>query len=389
MKQQIENKITYLMQIPPPSHGAAVINKKIFDSTIINAGLQKSLIPINFVNDLKQIGKISPTKFTKLISLSIKLITTFIKFKPTYIYFTCNCTGVAFFRDWCLIFLIKIFKKKLILHFHGKGIAEKSKSIFYRVLYQLAFNNTSLIFISKQVMQNECDNLSLKNTNLYYVENGIDSINMLPTHKNNTVVNLLFLSTLMPSKGLYILIDSIAKIKTKTHFFHLNIVGGTMDNNEIKKICSRIDKLQLNQYITLRGAAYGEKKYPYFSEADIFIHPTLNDNFPLVLLEAMQFSLPIISTIEGGIPDIIVDNITGFLVAKNNVADLTEKLILLIENPALREKLGKAGQQRFQQKFKTEHFEKNLRQVLQTIIATNKGLETSTRNKENDQALPL
>lgn len=74
----------------------------------------------------------------------------------------------------------------------------------------------------------------------------------------------------------------------------------------------------------------------------------------------MEYGLPVVSTNEGGIPDIVVDGETGYTVEKRNpetLADAIEKLIL---NPQLMLQMGKAGRKRFEEKFTELQFEKTM-----------------------------
>ncbi len=63
----------------------------------------------------------------------------------------------------------------------------------------------------------------------------------------------------------------------------------------------------------------------------------------LVLLEAMQYSLPVVSTPEGAIPDVVDDGVTGFLVPQRDTSALADKLEVLIKDPDLRVKNGSRG----------------------------------------------
>jgi glycosyltransferase involved in cell wall biosynthesis len=129
----------------------------------------------------------------------------------------------------------------------------------------------------------------------------------------------------------------------------------------------KLQEIGLTNHVHYIGKKYGNEKDAIFSNSDIFVHPTLNDCFPLVLLEAMKNSLPIVSTFEGGIPDIVNDNITGFLVPRNDASALAEKLELLISNPDLRLEMGKEGRKKFEKEFKLEKFEERLIEILLVI----------------------
>ncbi len=111
-----------------------------------------------------------------------------------------------------------------------------------------------------------------------------------------------------------------------------------------------------------------EKKISELQKADIFVFPTFNEAFPLVLLEASQFSLPVISTFEGGIPDIVVDGKTGFLVKSQNPEMLAEKISILLNNSNLRIEMGRNAYERFINNFTIDIFEKNMLKTFNSIL---------------------
>lgn len=93
-----------------------------------------------------------------------------------------------------------------------------------------------------------------------------------------------------------------------------------------------------------------------------------NECFSLVLLEAMEHGLPCISTTEGGIPGIVDDGKTGFLVPKHDVAALADKIQLLLNDSVLRSNMGKAGREKFEKEFTLEVFEKRMTWILEHIV---------------------
>ena len=108
----------------------------------------------------------------------------------------------------------------------------------------------------------------------------------------------------------------------------------------------------------------------FWKDADIFVFPTYyhNECFPLVILEAMEQGLPVISTNEGGIPDIIDNGNYGYTVEKNNPIDLASAIERLLKEPELRNSMREAGRRRFEEKFTEEVFEKKMRECLEKAI---------------------
>jgi len=164
-------------------------------------------------------------------------------------------------------------------------------------------------------------------------------------------------------------LEACKKLSEKGIDFRCDFIGGEGDitHSDINK---RIKKNSLQDRVKYLGKKFNEAKNQAFEKADIFAFPTFypNECFPLVLLEAEQFCLPIISTFEGGIPDIIEEGKTGFLIPQKNVCALVEKLEKLIRNPELAREMGNAGKTKFEKEFTLEKFEKRMCDILKNKI---------------------
>ena len=91
------------------------------------------------------------------------------------------------------------------------------------------------------------------------------------------------------------------------------------------------------------------------------------ETFGLVLLEAMQYSLPIISTPEGGIPDVIDDRV-GFLVEQRNSTALADKMQYLIEHPDIGREMGKRGRLKYEREYTLSVFERRFVHILNEML---------------------
>jgi len=123
-------------------------------------------------------------------------------------------------------------------------------------------------------------------------------------------------------------------------------------------------------YVNYLGTKFDQEKEDEYATADIFAFPTFyhNECFPLVLLEAMQHKLPIVTTFEGGIPDIVEDEVTGFLVIQKDVEKFANRLELLIRNSKLRHSMGIAGRKKYEKEYVLDIFVLKLLNILRQII---------------------
>ncbi|MEJ7683894.1 MAG: glycosyltransferase family 4 protein [Segetibacter sp.] len=213
---------------------------------------------------------------------------------------------------------------------------------------------------------------------MFFCPNGIPLIGdsntkILSKEKINDNLNfspcLLFLSNMIIEKGVLVLIEACKILKEKAIKFECHFVGAWTDISE-EEFNNKILNNDLTNYIFSHGKKYNNEKLYFYNSADIFVFPTFyhNECFPLVLLEAMQFKLPIVSTNEGGIAEIISDGVTGFIVPKNNASELAKKLELLINKMELRLQMGMAGKDRYENCFTLERFENRLSDILKQAI---------------------
>jgi len=360
----------------------------IKESTKLNNNFTCNYINLLASISIAESGIISINKILTFGITWFKLLISIIRKRPQLCYFALSTTGAAFFKDFFLIALLKVFRIKLIYHLHNKGINLHKHKLIYRFCYNIAFKKTKVIILSKRLYSDiesfvpEC--------NVYICPNGIidqgsncksdilskktkilslDNIDLCKQQRqvSNEVVKILFLSNLIESKGVYLLLDACAILMEKQIPFECNFVGGEGDIS-FSQFHERVINLKLSKYVNYLGKQYGNDKNNIFSDSDIFVFPSYYETFGLVNLEAMQHSKPIISTIEGGIPDIVEDRLTGFLIPPKDVIILADKLEILIRNPDLRKIMGNAGRKKYEQEFTLEIFENRLNNILHQVI---------------------
>ena len=114
------------------------------------------------------------------------------------------------------------------------------------------------------------------------------------------------------------------------------------------------------------GVKLNQDKWDFFYQADIFCFPTFfeSESFGNVLLEAMMFELPIVSTKWRGIPELVQDNINGLLANPNDSTDLAKKLSQLIQEPDKRLILGKNGRKKYLEMYTLDKHIQRMNEVL-------------------------
>lgn len=377
----MNKSILFLLHIPPPVHGSSVVGFLIKHSLSINITFRCTYINLLVSKNVADSGIVNFNKVFGFIFTWLKILISILRKRPRVCYLALTTTGAAFFKDLLLVTLLKIFKIKRVYHLHNKGVRLHQTKIFNRICYNYVFQDAEVILLSKLLYPDVQD--FVPESKVHICPNGIPDQLTISKFQiknfqqclaeerqnldNRNVVRVLFLSNLIESKGVFVLLEACALLKKKMVLFECIFVGGEGDIT-ISQFKSRVNQLEIGNYISYLGEKYGEEKYSVLAKSDIFAFPTYYETFGLVNLEAMQYYLPIVSTFEGGIPDIVEDGITGFLIPRRNAEALAEKLELLIKNPYLRQQMGASGRKKYEREFTLKIFELRLKEILQLVL---------------------
>lgn len=360
-----KSKVLFLLHLPPPIHGSSLVGNWIKESQKINENFECRYIDLLASSSVDKSGKISVTKLIGALQTFFKLLYQLIFFKPLICYFALTGTGMGFYRDVLLTSIIRVFGVSRLYHLHNKGISEFSKNTINDVLYKFLFQNSKIVILSEYLYFDIEKYVPFKDTSVCF--NGVPdtSFGGKQLNRNAQTCRILFFSNLIESKGIYVLLEALSILKNEGVKFDLTIVGGEGDISSIH-LQDKISDLELEDCCRYLGKMFDKEKEKIFTSSDLFVFPTYYELecFPLVLLEAMQYSLPVISTFEGGIRDIVIENETGILVKQKDIHSLASAIKLLVEKPELRIKMGKAGRLRYEERFTISHFENKLYSIL-------------------------
>lgn len=361
----MKNRILFILHLPPPIHGAAMVGKYIHDSSTINQTFNCHYCNLTLAKNLQDIGKGGLKKLLDFIRQLWKIHQEVKRVHPNLCYVTPNAKGGAFYKDFVIIMMLKAMGQKVAIHYHNKGVATRQHKFLDNLLYKNFFKDLKVILLAEPLYQDISK--YVKRENVSICPNGIPTKEIIPIKISHPDFNILFLSNMMKEKGVWDLIEACRLLKEKGKKFHCDIVGRWSDITEID-FYTQIKKYDLEQYITAHGAKYGDEKNIFFQKADIFVLPTHNECFPLVLLEAMEQGIACISTSEGGISAIIQEGKTGYIIDKQKPQILAEKIEHLIEHPEICKIMGQAGKKRFEQEFTLNRFESQISKILENII---------------------
>jgi len=174
-------------------------------------------------------------------------------------------------------------------------------------------------------------------------------------------LKIIFAGRVEKSKGIYELIKAVRDLEVS-----LKIAGDGSLFDEIKEY---IRKEKLDNKITLLGKLKYSDLVEFYKEADILVSPSLRvEGFPMSIVEAMGFYLPIITTKLGGNQDAVVENKNGFLIIPSDVQDLMEKINYFNKYPEKIKEFGINSRNYALQKYSFSVMLEKYQKVINTLI---------------------
>lgn len=235
--------------------------------------------------------------------------------------------------------LTKLFGKKLIVHLHSSG-PEYSVGGQYKELYNYSFANADKVIALSRMWKDEIKNAyNLPDRKIDILYNPCPIVN--PSEPNEREKYILFAGTLTHRKGYDDLIKAFSQVASRFPEWRLKLAG----NGEIEKGKQLATELGVNDKVDFLGWINGSKKDEAFRKASIYCLPSYSEGFPMGVLDAWAYHLPVVTTPVGGIPDVAIDGENLLLFNPGDTSELSAALSALMESSTLRTHLTTASEQ--------------------------------------------
>lgn len=261
------------------------------------------------------------------------------------------------FRKISFFKIAKLFGKKTVVHLHlGTQVDEVWNS-----LYQTMFEQCDCGILLAESIKNAVAKHVRNNDKLKVVYNPCPIITDIATCKKKN--HILFAGTLYEGKGYLDLIRAFAKIASRHPDWKIVLAG----NGEEERARNLAIELGIANQVELLGWVNGEAKHRAYSEAKILCLPSYAEGFPMTVLDAWAYGLPVVTTPVGGIPDVAIDGENMLLFQPGDINTLEEKLDLVITDEALRSKLTASSKKMAAEKFNLNTISDQIAEIYKSL----------------------
>lgn len=383
-------KILFIMHMPPPVHGAAMVGQFIHDSELINKTFDCHYVNMAVAEKLEDVGKGGWHKVKGIFHKLMEIRRAVKSVKPDMVYITPNSAGAPFYKDFITVMMLKMMKQHIVMHFHNKGVATRQDRWLDNWMYRRYFKDVKLILLADALYHDV--KKYIVRSQVFICPNAIPEISMASERvslqretmksggilSRSAVPHILWLTNIMRTKGIMEYLSALKLLKEKGVTFQADFVGGLTKEMSGEEFDTALTTLGLNDSCVYHGPKYGNDKYVYFRDADIFVLPSYTEALPVSILEAMQFALPVVASNVGGVSAEVEEGVNGFLLGgttpimlntfRPNAKEIADRLERLLKDAELRCRMGMKGREKFEREFTLDVFEKRWVGILEQCI---------------------
>lgn len=275
--------------------------------------------------------------------------------KPSYDIIHCQFGGTGLksllLRDFGLL------RGRLITAFHGSDLTKELQQKQGERRYERLFEKGDLFLPISKHWKDKLIELGCDEKKIVVHHMGVDCSSFSFTPRRlltNGKVRLVSINRLVEKKGVEYGIRAVAKLTELHHNIEYNIVGDGPLKGELQQL---IKELKVGNSVKLLGWRHKSEVIEILNNSDILIAPSVTskdgdrEGIPVTIMEAMAMGLPVVSTLHSGIPELVENGVSGFLVPERDVAELAQKLSYLIEHPQSWSEMGRLGRLAVEKEF--------------------------------------
>jgi colanic acid/amylovoran biosynthesis glycosyltransferase len=252
----------------------------------------------------------------------------------------------------------KKLKIPLIVHFLGHDAVRKSVLEQHGEAYKKMFAYASRIISVSNVMSQKLIGLGCSPEKIVY-NPCVPHDNFFEVNPHFTKKQLIAVGRFVEKKAPELLIRSFNKVLQYHPDTQLVIAG----EGQLLAQCKQLTReLHIEENVIFLGIISPKTQRAYFSESQIFVQHSITasdgdmEGTPVAILEASAAGLPVVSTLHAGIPDVIIDGETGYLVKEKDIENMANRIIELLNDIPLAQKMGAAGKDRIKKHFTSQHY---------------------------------
>jgi glycosyltransferase involved in cell wall biosynthesis len=337
-------------------------------------GVQLIHVRMALSRTMYEVGQVSLRKIVELVALAAKIVLARLRTGATVLYYPPhNLSRAAVYRDMFLLLTTRWMFRKTLFQYHAAGLSEVYPTFprALKGLFRRAYFGADMAIRHPLTPDDAGGLAALRSAEVPY---GIEDVAggllaQARVARGERPLTVLFVGLMRESKGLLVLLDACRELRRRRVPFRLALMGTFMEAEFERQIKAQVRDSGLQGAVDFLGVLTGDAKHRAFAKAAVFCFPSFfeSESAPVVLLEAMQFALPIVATNWRSIPAVVRDGENGFLVPIREAIAVAGRLQDLIEDDELRERMGSESRRRYEAEYTPAAYQRNLQAVFDSL----------------------
>jgi len=358
--------VLLLGPLPPPWTGPAVATQTLLGHPRLSAQFRLAFVNLNYEGQSKARRLLSTLK--ALCQAAAKMLSG----RPRLVYLALTRSAAGCVKDCFFIAMARLVGAPVVGHVHGGDL-----KVFYdacppalRRLVRCAYGRIRRLVVLGAALRAQCEGL-VEGGRVRVVPNCCDDCDLPPglarrRRQSGEPLRLVFLSNVLPSKGLSDALEGMALAVERGVRATLTFAGAFLDHDAAlarlpeyagrnvdartleRDFNSRLDRLALKGSVRGPQVFVGQAKWELLCSSDVLVLPIYNpfEGQPLTIIEAMRAGCAVVTTACGGIADLVQDGVTGRVVRPHCPRDVADALEWLWKNPDAMDRISRSNRLR-------------------------------------------
>lgn len=298
----------------------------------------------------------------RLLGTYVRWLRILLKGKDIMVHFNMALCKFSIIRDFPMILMARLFRKKMIIHLHGGDyLMQKDPPVWMKILWKLSFSGHNPVIVLSPA---EVDilNKRIAKERIHTLTNCIslhEAYEFDRDYRNDNLLNLLFMGRISADKGLEFIYKALEALMQKGVEFRFVLAGRGPEEAEYARKFAEL----LGSRFEFTGVVTGERKTELLKNCNVFLLPSFYEGLPMALLESMSFGLVPVTTNVGSIGQVVTHMENGIFVRSHSSEDLDFAIEELTGSNGLRQNLSINARNFIFKNFSPESYIRKLNEI--------------------------
>ena len=249
--------------------------------------------------------------------------------RPDVVHINSALLPKAFWRDAIFLAIAKLFRRRVVLQFHGGSVRRLATRRLGRRLVGAVLKRADALVVLGSSAQQELRHFGLDDK-VVVIPNSVDVsvYQAVPRRHSGKINRIAYLGRLVGDKGLLEAIEALRILRDEKGIagLELHIAGSGPMQAQIERYIARRG---LTECVVMRGSVSGQDKVAFLSGSDVFLLPSYHEGLPYSVLESLAAGTPVIATAVGDIPDVVTHGVHGWLIPPRDPGAIADAVLAL------------------------------------------------------------